>query len=131
MIGLDTNVLVRYIAQDDSMQSPKATALIESLSDAKPGFVSLVSIVELAWVMGRSYRASKAEIVSVLETLLSIQTIKVENAEVVAQAVRTYASASADFSDCLIARAALQVHCVETMTFDRKAAKLAGMRLIV
>ena len=51
MIGLDTNILVRYVAQDDPKQSPKATALIESLSDADPGFIGLVALVELVWVM--------------------------------------------------------------------------------
>jgi predicted nucleic-acid-binding protein len=131
MIGLDTNVLVRYIAQDDARQSLRATALIESFSNANRGFVSLVAIVELVWVMDRSYRATKGEIVAIIGTLLRIQTIVVENAEVIQQAVHLYATSTADFADCLIERSAHQAQCSETVTFDRKAAKIAGMHLLV
>ncbi len=71
MIGLDTNVLVRYIAQDDAKQSPIATKLITSLTTENPGFISQVSLVELVWVMQSCYKASKPEVVAILETLLS------------------------------------------------------------
>ena len=60
MIGLDTNVLVRYVTQDDPVQSPKASRLIESLTTASPGFVSLVSVVELVWVLQSSYQSAKS-----------------------------------------------------------------------
>ena len=89
MIGLDTNILVRYIAQDDAIQTPKATALIEQLSDAEPGFISLVSIVELVWVMQGCYAATKAETIAVLDKLLRVRTLCVENADIVMSAVRT------------------------------------------
>jgi predicted nucleic-acid-binding protein len=130
MIGLDTNVLARYIAQDDPKQSPKATALIESLSDANPGFVSLVALVELVWVMQGCYQASKEEIVSILEKLLRVGSFKVENAEIVLRALHVYARSNADFADCLIERSAAYATCRQTMTFDSKAAKSAGMQLI-
>lgn len=130
MIGLDTNVLVRYIAQDDPKQSPKATALIESLSDADPGFVSLVALVELVWVMQGCYQASKDETVSILEKLLRVGSFKVENAEIVLRALHVYAHSNADFADCLIERSAAYASCRQTMTFDSKAAKSAGMQLI-
>lgn len=130
MTGLDTNVLVRYIAQDDPKQSPKATALIESLSDADPGFVSLVALVELVWVMQGCYQASKDEIVSILEKLLRVGSFKVENAEIVLRALHVYARSNADFADCLIERSAAYANCRQTMTFDSKAAKSAGMQLI-
>lgn len=55
MIGLDTNVLVRYIMQDDTKQSAKATQLIESLTSDEPGFIAMVSVVELYWVLTSSY----------------------------------------------------------------------------
>jgi predicted nucleic-acid-binding protein len=130
MIGLDTNVLVRYIAQDDAKQSSKATALIESLSDTNQGFIGLVSIVELVWVMQGCYKATKEEIVSILEKLLRVRTFSVENSEVVLKALHTFSASNADFADCLIERSAHNVHCIDTMTFDSKAAKTAGMRLI-
>jgi predicted nucleic-acid-binding protein len=130
LIGLDTNILVRYIAQDDAIQSPKATALIEQLSEDEPGFIALVSIVELVWVMQSCYAATKAEIVAVLDKLLKVRTFCVENADVVFNAVRGYARSNADFADCLIERSGHRANCSHTMTFDEKAAKAAGMRLL-
>ncbi|SDX80940.1 Predicted nucleic-acid-binding protein, contains PIN domain [Collimonas sp. OK242] len=130
MIGLDTNVLVRYVAQDDPKQSPKATALIESLSDTDPGFISLVAVVELVWVMQGCYQATKDEVVAILEKLLRVRTFKVENAEIVLRALHVYARSNADFADCLIERSADAANCMHTMTFDSKSAKNAGMRLI-
>jgi predicted nucleic-acid-binding protein len=131
MIGLDTNVLVRYVAQDDPVQSAKATTLIESLSADAPGFVAMVSIVEMVWVLQSCYQSSKAEVVAVLETLLSTKELVVERAEVVWQALRHFAEAKADFADCLIERCANLAGCEYTLTFDSKAAKTAGMRHLV
>jgi len=130
MIGLDTNVLVRYVAQDDPVQSPKATRLIESLSEDEPGFISLVALIELVWVIQGAYRASKGATITVLEKLLRISVLVVEDAATVARAVRAYAASSADFADCLLERAAHQAGCVKVLTFDAKAAKTAGMTLI-
>jgi predicted nucleic-acid-binding protein len=130
MIGLDTNVLVRYVAQDDATQSPKATALIEGLSDTEPGFIPLVAIAELVWVMQGCYAATKAETVAILEKLLRIRTLRVENPETVTSALNRYSQSNADFADCLIERSAHRANCVRTMTFDGKAAKTAGMRLL-
>ncbi|MDL2354571.1 MAG: type II toxin-antitoxin system VapC family toxin [Pseudomonadota bacterium] len=130
MIGLDTNVLVRYIAQDDQIQSPVATTLIETLSVANPGFITLVSLVELVWVMQRCYTATKKEILVILDTLLRTQEFSFENSETVMQAMKLFAVPGADFSDCLIERSAYKAGCDFTVTFDAKAAKSAGMRLL-
>ena len=130
MIGLDTNVLVRYIAQDDPVQSPKATRLIESLTADDPGYVSLVSVVELVWVLTGCYSSSKAEICVVLETLLRTKEIIVENADVVWRALRLFKANNADFSDCLIERSASDAGCGYTATFDQGAVKNCGMKLI-
>ena len=70
MIGLDTNVLVRYIMQDDAKQSPKATRLIESLTTDEPGFVSVVSVVELGWVLSSSYGLTHEQVGLAFEALL-------------------------------------------------------------
>ncbi len=80
MIGLDTNVLVRYVTQDDPVQSPKASALIESLTTFSPGFVSLVSVVELVWVLQSCYPSAKSDVVTVLETLLRTRELTIEHA---------------------------------------------------
>lgn len=127
MIGLDTNVLVRYVAQDDAKQSATASKLIESLTVSAPGFIALVSIVELVWVLQSSYKSSKSEIVLVLETILRTRELTVENAETVWQALRRFTDSNADFADCLIERSAHAAGCDHVATFDSKAAKTAGM----
>ena len=130
MIGLDTNVLVRYIAQDDLKQSLRATTIIDALSNEKPGFITLVSLVELVWVMQSCYNASKPEIVTILERLLRTQELVVENAETAIRALHVFARSKADFADCLIERSANKAGCEYTVTFDEGAAKAAGMRLV-
>ncbi len=130
MIGLDTNVLVRYIAQDDPVQSPLANDVIESLSETEPGFISLVAVVEVVWVMQGCYQASKEEIIAILGSLLRVANLIVENNEVVFKALRAYEQANADFADCLIERSAHKANCHHTLTFDAKAARTAGMQLI-
>ena len=130
MIGLDTNVLARYIAQDDPVQTAQATALIESLSSVEPGFVTMVSVVELVWVMQSCYHSTRSEVVEVLETLLRSKEIVVEHADLIWQALRRYAETSADFADSLIERCAHSAGCEYTATFDRHAVKQTGMRLV-
>ncbi|SDR36789.1 Predicted nucleic-acid-binding protein, contains PIN domain [Pseudomonas grimontii] len=127
MIGLDTNVLVRYVTQDDPVQSPKASELIESLTTLSPGFVSLVSVVELVWVLQSCYQSAKNDIVVVLETLLRTRELTIEHAEVIWQALRRFTANNADFADCLIERCAHAAGCEYTATFDLNAAKAAGM----
>ena len=131
MIGLDTNVLVRYIAQDDQVQSSQATDLIESLSSDSPGFIAMVSIVEMVWVLQSCYQSTKSEIVSVIETILSTKELVVERADVIWQALRRFSDSKADFADCLIERCANAAECEYTVSFDQKAAKTAGMRHLV
>ena len=131
MIGLDTNVIVRYIMQDDVKQSPMATRLIESRSAASPGFVPMVAVVELAWVMSSAYELDKRQLIAALEGLLRTKELIVEGAETVWKALRLYQSANADFADCLIERSASANGCEKTMTFDRDAAKGAAMTLVV
>jgi predicted nucleic-acid-binding protein len=130
VIGLDTNVLVRYITQDDSKQSALASTLIESLDETSPGFVTLVTVVELAWVLESAYNFSRLQFAQVLQTLLAVDAIKVDRAASVTSAVRRYTSSNADFSDCLIERLSIDAGCGKTMTFDKAAAKSAGMTLI-
>ncbi len=130
MIGLDTNVLVRYIAQDDSKQSPKATRLIEALTSDAPGYVSIVSVVELVWVLTGCYALTRSEICEVLETLLRTKEVIVANADTVWKALRLFKGGKADFADCLIERSANEAGCNYTTTFDRDAARHCGMQLI-
>jgi predicted nucleic-acid-binding protein len=130
MIGLDTNVLVRYLTQDDAAQSKTANTLMESLSTEAPGYIALVSIVEVVWVLQGCYHSDKKEIMTVLDTLLRTKSLVIEQADVVWQALRQLANANTDFADCLIERCNHAAGCDYTVTFDRNAAKAAGMRLL-
>ncbi|MEO8203989.1 MAG: type II toxin-antitoxin system VapC family toxin [Betaproteobacteria bacterium] len=130
MIGLDTNVLVRYIVQDDAHQSAKATLLIESLTPEAPGYIGLVCVTELVWVLADSYNSAKDDIVKVLEGLLRTKGFAVENADTVWKAVRMFKEGNAAFADCLIERAANEAGCDFTATFDRGAARHCGMKML-
>ena len=130
MIGLDTNVVVRYIMQDDPKQSSLAATLIEKLTVDDPGFVPLVVVIELVWVLSSSFELPRAQITAALEILLQTKEIQVERAEVVWRALRVYQGSSADFADCMVERSAAAAGCLRTMTFDRGAAKNCSMTLI-
>jgi predicted nucleic-acid-binding protein len=130
LTGLDTNIIVRYVTQDDPAQTRSATRLIESLSAEEPGFVALVVIVELAWVLQKSYSSTRDEIASVLESLLRAKALVVERTDLVRQALRQFSAGRADFADCLIERSATAAGCEWTFTFDQVAASDAGMRLL-
>jgi predicted nucleic-acid-binding protein len=130
MIGIDTNVLVRYIMQDDAKQARKATKLIESLDSDNPGYIAIVSAVELYWVLTSCYELTGQQFAQALEAILRTRQLVVEQADQVARALRVFAQGKADFADCLIARSASGAGCVRTMTFDVGASKHAGMTLV-
>jgi predicted nucleic-acid-binding protein len=129
MIGLDTNVIVRYLTHDDRLQTAAAIKLLNSFSRDSKGFISQVVIAELVWVLKSLYYFEKHEIDHVLETLLLSKVLLIEQSEVVWHALREFRTASADFSDCLIAQQARAEGCQDTFTFDRRAVT-AGMRLL-
>ncbi len=125
MIGIDTNVLVRYIAQDDPAQSVRATRLVEQeCSPATPGFIGLVVLVEVVWVSESCYRASRAEIADIVRRILSIRQLVVEAAEIAWNALRLFESSKADFADCLVERTATAAGCSVVMTFDSTSKSL-------
>src|SRR5271163_4266104 len=119
MIGLDTNVLVRYIMQDDAKQAALATQLVESLSAQSPGYLPLVAVVELAWVLTSAYDLDRLQFCAALEGLLRSKEFIVERADIVWKALRLFRTANADFADCLISNSAAAAGCETTMTFDR------------
>src|SRR5208282_5135660 len=129
MIGLDTNILVRFLTHDDPAQTPAAIKLMRSLSPSSPGFVSLVAISELTWVLMSLYKVDKGEVELVLEDLLRSDALIVERSEVVWQALRKFKTCNAGFSDCLLERCGHAAECLYTYTFDKRAVT-AGMRLL-
>jgi predicted nucleic-acid-binding protein len=130
MIGLDTNVLVRYLAQDDPVQSRQATALIEHrLSEQDPGFVSVVAMVETAWVLERAYGLSANEIAAAIERMLQADALVVEDEQKVFTAMMALRQGRGSFADALIAALGSRAGCTHTVTFDRRALRLPGFAL--
>ena len=131
MIGLDTNVLVRYLAQDDRIQSPLATRFLEGvLSLEEPGFVSTVVLAELVWVLESNYQLGREQLATLLDTLLRAQQLKFQDPDCANQALRDFRASKADYVDCLIQRLGSGAGCSHTMTFDRAASRINGMRLL-
>ena len=131
MIGLDTNVVVRYLTQDDPVQSPIATELIErKLTEANPGYINVVVMAELAWVLERVYRLTNAELAAAIERLLQLDAIVVENEEDVFVAMIALRAGQGSFADALIAALNTRAGCSHTVTFDRKAPRLPGFALL-
>ena len=130
MIGLDTNVLVRYLTQDDPDQAALATRIVEKeLTEDAPGFIGLVVLVETAWVLQRLYRASAEEIRETVIDLLGSRAIVVENRDVVTRAIAVSKQNSCGFADAIIAASAFDAGCEKIISFDRGAVH-AGMTLV-
>ena len=130
MIALDTNVLVRFLVQDDPEQSRVAGEIIDQLTDEAPGFVSREVLVELVWVLERAYRLARAEIAGAIDGLLASTELVVEGADAIGAALELYRNDGLGFADLMIAAAARRAGASELLTFDRKAARLPGVRLL-
>jgi len=130
VIGLDTNILVRYLAQDDQIQSAKATEVIEQrLSEESPGFLSIVAMVETVWVLQRAYGLGAREIAAAIERILQAGAFVVENEQEVFTAMIVLKEGRGSFADALIAGLAAKAGCSFTLTFDQKALRLPGFLL--
>jgi len=130
MIGLDTNVLVRYLVQDDPVQSRRATEIIERrLSTRNPGFISVVAVAETVWVLDRAYRFSDEDIVAAIERTLQTDVLVVENEQEVFAAMTAVADGRGPFADALIGALGSKAGCSATLTFDRGALRLPDFEL--
>ncbi len=131
MIGLDTNILIRYLTLDDPAQSAKATEILERrLTLHNPGFVSVVAMVETVWVLDRAYGFTHREIATAVERLLQVEVLEIENEQQVFTAMVAMKQGRGSFADALIAELALRAGCTRTLTFDQKAARLPGFELV-
>lgn len=128
MIGLDTDVLIRFLVQDDPEQAAVASSLFAGLKEAAPGFLCREVLVELVWVLERAYGLSRPDIARALDSLLEARELVVEAADRVAIAVDRYRKGGAGFADQMIALAGQGGGCRVTVTFDRQAGVLPGMR---
>jgi predicted nucleic-acid-binding protein len=131
MIGVDTNVLMRYLAQDEPRQSARATKLFEKeLSAQNPGFISTVVLAETCWVLERVYGATQAELAQTVEDLLESAQLVISERAAVLKAVARAKKSNCGFVDCLITELAHAGGAARMVTFDSKAAKKAGMVLL-
>jgi predicted nucleic-acid-binding protein len=129
MIGLDTNILVRYLANDDPVNSPKADRIMRSLTASDPGWISITAMAETIWILTRRFKVDRANVGQIVDELLGLPEILIEQRELVRNAVDLYRASAADFSDCLVSCSGSTAGCRTTLTFDRKAARHAGMTL--
>jgi len=131
VIGLDTNILIRYLTQDDRAQSAKATEILEHrLTQNNPGFVSVVAMVETVWVLDRAYGLTAQEIATAVEQLLQVEVLAIENEQEVFTAMVALKQGRGSFADALIAELGARAGCTRTLTFDQKAIRLPGFELV-
>jgi len=130
MIGLYTNILVRYLAQDDPKQSKRASDIIEGeISRDQPGFISSVVLVEVCWVLSRLYTMKKEDVMLVVSEFLNSEDLQIEHREETWKAHQRTVSRGLDFSDALLGMIHLTNGCEYTLTFDKKSAKSSVFRL--
>jgi predicted nucleic-acid-binding protein len=127
MIGLDTNILVRYLVRDDPIQTLQATDVIERrLTAADPGFISTVAMAETAWVLERTYGVPSPAIAAAVERLIEIESLVVENEPEVFLAMTALKEGRGSFADALIGALGAKAGCSTTLSFDRAALRLPG-----
>jgi predicted nucleic-acid-binding protein len=131
MIGLNADILIRHLAQDDPIQSRKATELIEQrLTEENPGFVSIVAMAETVWVLERAYRLTAPDIATAIERVLQADVLMVESEQEVFTAMIALKQGRGSFADALIGALGGKAGCSRTLTFDRKALRLPEFELL-
>ena len=129
MIGIDTNVIVRYIVQDDPKQAKAATKLIEqSCSSDNPGYINHIVLCEIVWVLKRNYKLDKASICQVIEQIMRTDRLMIEDIQLVWRALETFKDTKTDFADCLLGQKNLQAGCQYTATLDDAASVTTGYK---
>ena len=130
MIGLDTNVILRYLLQDDPVQSRAANRFVEGLEPDRSGFINLVTVLEIVWVLRSFFKLKPTEIAEHLEHLLSADSLRVQNEQEVFEATFVLKRGLGEFEDALIGALDRWAGCTETVTFDRGTSKLMTFRLL-
>ena len=130
MIALDTNVLVRFLTQDDDDQFQVAADLIEGCTRDVPGYVCREVMIELVWVLERAYKYSREEIADALLSIVTASQLSVENAQDIASIVNLYRDEGYDFADLMIRQAAQRTENRVLKTFDQRLARLDGVELL-
>lgn len=129
MKGLDTSILILYLTQDDPIQSSRANHIVDrTLSSEEPGFVSLVTIAEVAWVLHSRYKATRQEISLAIERILASDSLRVQNEQQVYEAMLALKAGEGTFADALICALGAWAGCSSTLTFD-ESSRLAGFEV--
>jgi predicted nucleic-acid-binding protein len=127
MLGVDTNVLVRFLVRDDQPQYEKARRLIDrEVAKGEPVLVNLLVLLETEWVLRSRYELAKAEIVAAFSALLESADLAFEDEPSIESAIYSWKESSADFADCLIESRNRRLGCRATATFDGRALKQTG-----
>jgi predicted nucleic-acid-binding protein len=130
MIGVDTNILVRYFTQDDVEQAKIVEQLIDThATSAHSLFINHIVICELIWVLERGYKYHKEAISKLLKQMLSTEEFAFENQKLLWLALTQYQQNNLDFSDALIGEINKEADCLETLTFDQRAIKAHNFKL--
>lgn len=130
-VGIDTNVLLRLLVNDDPEQRAAALAFGAKLNVDHVGVVTLISLVEMDWALRTQYRYDRRQSVEAIGKIIRIRGVEIESHDVVVRALRLVGGRSADFADALIACRLNELDCETTFTFDKKAAKaVPGMELL-
>ena len=130
MTALDTNVIVRYLVGDDAEHAEAARALLDGLTPSDPGFICREVVMEVGWVLERSYRFARSQVAEALMDLTASDSLVVENSDDVAGAAHRYRQGGAGFSDLMILAATERVGATPLHTFDRRLAKMQGAVLM-
>jgi predicted nucleic-acid-binding protein len=131
MIGIDTNILVRLIVDDEPKQAVAARDFIhDRCTPDAPGYISSIVLAEVAWILARGYGYSRNDIADAIERVMETAQLQVESSTDVAAALADYRRGPAGFTDCLIGHLNRTAECTHTVTFDRKVAKLAGFEFL-
>lgn len=129
-IGIDANILLRALLNDDPVQSPASQMFLSSLADDKKGYVSVSALLETFWVLRSRYRIPRSELHDTIRELLMINNIEVESFDAVIRALALY-SKGVGFPDALLAERNLEAGCTNTHTLDRQAAQqIPSMELL-
>ena len=127
MLGIDTNVLIRFLVRDDQTQFEKARKLLKrEVSNGRRVFINQLVLLETEWVLRSRYGLAKTQMLETISGLLDAPDVQLEDEPAVEEAVFVWRDANADFADCLIGARNRRLGCKATATFDTKALKLPG-----
>jgi predicted nucleic-acid-binding protein len=118
-ITADTNILVRAVAEDDPVQSPKAQKL---LAEADLVAIPITTFVECCWVLGRVYRFPASDVAEMIRKLVDGDNVAVDMGAV--RAGLAQLEAGGDFADAVIAHSGRDLGGETFVSFDKKAVDL-------